>query len=493
VDLINVGRAILSQYGLGPETAKTAAQYLEPIQTYDQDVYQQWKPVVDQLAPRPLAYTSMPVEAFYSLSYDLDSLWQLSRRMQQAKVDGQMVDRQAIIDELKIRLDTLTPAQHKLMLGDLSASEDAKVGVMSWVSSLRRVESWVDAMDGGNHNGAFRRYVWNPISEAAVRFRTAKKDVMLKYLDLVKPIEKTMTHDMIPANELGRGYQFRGKPALLHAILHTGNASNKDKLLRGYGWDAAQWDAFVARAQRDGILTKADYDFAQGVWDLLESIKPEAQKAHHDMYGFYFNEVTASPVSTIWGDYRGGYVPAIADPGKSVDQQIRQEKELFDQGGNSFMFPTTGRGFTKSRVEQYAAPLALNLRTIPIHLDKVMRFVHLEPTVKDAARLVTNKQFRAALDAYDPTAAKDMLVPWLQRSAQQTVSKPGANRHADRLFKYLPWWRTWSTRSNSSPAFPSPLRRLRQNTCGKGCFGISPALGQWLKTFTPSLRLWRNA
>ncbi len=66
-----------------------------------------------------------------------------------------------------------------------------------------------------------------------------------------------------------------------------------------------------------------------------------------------------------------------------------------------------------------------------------MRFVHLEPRVKDAARLVTNKAFRTALDAMNSTVAKDMLVPWLQRSAQQTVSTPGKNRHADRLFRYL--------------------------------------------------------
>jgi len=35
--------------------------------------------------------------------------------------------------------------------------------------------------------------------------------------------------------------------------------------------------------QDEGILTKADYDFAQGVWDMMESMKPKAQEAHHRM------------------------------------------------------------------------------------------------------------------------------------------------------------------------------------------------------------------
>lgn len=437
VDLVNIGRAILSQFGFGSSPEKTAAEYLEQIQRYDQDLYDQWAPQVAALAPRQVPYQALTVQEFTKLAEDMEALWHLSRRTQQAMIDGKMVDRQDILDQLSARLNELRPGERKAILGDLTASEDAKLGLVSWKSALRRVESWVDAMDGGNQDGVFRRYIWTPISEASVLFRSEKSTLMRQYLELVKGIEKTMTFDLIPAPELGAGAQFRGKPALLHAILHTGNASNKDKLLRGYGWTADQWQAFTARAQRDGTLTKADYDFAQGVWDLLESIKPQAQKAHHEMYGYYFNEITAEPVSTQWGEYRGGYVPAIADANQSVEQAIRQEKELFDQGGNSFMFPTTGRGFTKARVEQYTAPLMLNLRAIPIHFDKVMRFVHLEPRVKDAARIITNKGFRKTLDNFDPSTAKDMLVPWLQRSAQQTVSTPGKNRHADRLFRYL--------------------------------------------------------
>ena len=458
VDLVNVGRAILAQYGLGTQTGKTAAEYLEPIQKYDQDLYSQWKPQVDALAPRPLPYTALTVDEFTKLADDLDALWLLARRTQQVKVDGQLLDRADVIDLLTAELDNKTTTERSRILGEQTKWEDAKLGLLSLTSALRRVESWVDVMDGGNINGIFRRFLWTPIQDAAVTFRTEKAKLLTSYLKIIQPIESTMTRELIPANELGQGFAFRGKSALVHAILHTGNESNKAKLLKGYGWDASQWDAFLSRAWQDGTLTKADYDYAQGVWDLLESIKPQAQQAHHEMYGYYFNEITAAPVQTPWGEYKGGYVPAIADSVKSVDQAIRQEKDLFDQSGNSFMFPTTGRGFTKARVEQYAAPLALNLATIPMHLDKVMRFVHLEPRVKDAARLVTNKQFRASLDGYNPTLAKDMLVPWLQRSAQQTVSSPGKNRHMDRF------WRALRARTGAQIMVGNVVNTLQQFT-----------------------------
>ena len=55
-----------------------------------------------------------------------------------------------------------------------------------------------------------------------------------------------------------------------------------------------KWDAFIARMIDKGILTKKHFDWVQKVWDLTESLKPEAQKAWHEINGFYFKEVEAS-------------------------------------------------------------------------------------------------------------------------------------------------------------------------------------------------------
>lgn len=132
--------------------------------------------------------------------------------------------------------------------------------------------------------------------------------------------------EIIEAPELG--YQFT-KPELIMAVLHSGNDSNLQKLLVGRGWgtldengvlDRSRWDAFINRAYRTGLVTKADMDAAQKVWDLNEKLKPDAQKAHKALTGFYFNEITANPVLTPFGVYRGGYMPAIADPNLSVRQ-----------------------------------------------------------------------------------------------------------------------------------------------------------------------------
>jgi hypothetical protein len=141
----------------------------------------------------------------------------------------------------------------------------------------------------------------------------------------------------------------------------------------------------------------AHFDFAQKIWDFLEKMKPEAQRSHRQMYGFYFNEITAMPFETPFGVYAGGYVPAVTDIKLVSEGAMRNEQET-QMGDNSFMFPTTGRGFTKGRVDEYTRPLLLNIGYLGSHIDKVLRFTYIEPKVKDVARIVkTSRSFASAM------------------------------------------------------------------------------------------------
>jgi len=178
------------------------------------------------------------------------------------------------------------------------------------------------------------------------------------------------------------------------------------------------------------VLTKADFQFAQNVWDLLESLKPESQKAHKEMFGYYFNEITAKELEVDFGEgpvkFRGGYVPAKADPYTNEDAKVRQEREQFENNNNSFQFPTTGKGFTKSRVESYTVPLSLDMNLLGGHIDGVLRFTYIEPRVKEVSRIALDPGFRQSVSKIDTQIASEMLVPWLQRAAQQQTILPSA-------------------------------------------------------------------
>lgn len=422
LDLVNAARAIAASFGIG-KTDQSPGEYLAAVEKYDPDTYETLRAMVDDAKSPGTGLAESTYGQIVAMREAIQSLWDLALRSRQIEIDGKRLDIKDVREQLEagIRLRGLPDARrgYKRAVSDL---EKTKLGLLGARAALRRVEHWVDAMDGGDPSGVFRRFVWNPISDAAARFRIDKRSQLERYLTIVKGIEAGLTYTPIEAPELE--YTFRDKAELLGAVLHTGNESNFDKLTRGRGWDPASFRAFLRRAQESGLLTKADYDYAQGVWDLFEDMKAGAQKAHRAMYGRYFDEITRNPVQTIWGEYAGGYMPARVDPFIVTDAAVRAEKESLEQGGNSFMFPSTGRGFTKSRIDEYARPLWLDLRMVPAHIDAALRFTHIQPHVKDVGRLVMHREFRSVLDAFDPAAGSDMLVPWLQRAATQRVEKP---------------------------------------------------------------------
>jgi diguanylate cyclase (GGDEF)-like protein len=442
-DLANAARAVLAVFGLG-KPDKPATAYLENIKKYDPDTHATMEALVMSALENAGPYKQVTYDAFVGMKQSVQALWDLAKTSKEMEVDGKLLARDEAIAELEGVLANHVTNKDKGYAKAMSKWEKTKMGLLGIKAALRRVESWVDAIDG-SENGAFRKYIWNPISEGTAKYREEKQRVLKQYLDLMKPIEAGLTAEEIESSELG--YVFSGKAELLGALLHTGNASNFQKLLRGMGWgeidesgqlNRTRWDAFVNRIISEGKLTKADYDFVQGVWDLMESLKPDTQKAHKKMYGHYFSEITAEAVVTPFGTYKGGYVPAKADPLRSDDAAMRQDKQALDGVGNSFAFPTSGRGATKSRVEAYAAPLQLDLRFIPSHIDWSLRFTHIEPRVKDVARIMTNKDFRKSLGELDPTVVGDMIMPWLQRAATQkleTQSQGAAGRATDTFFR----------------------------------------------------------
>jgi GNAT superfamily N-acetyltransferase len=437
MDVVNAARAVLSSFGYGAK-AKNAAEYLSKVQEYDPAMYEVLAASV--VAAQEIAQgdvKQLTVDQLRALNDEVSSLWYLSKRVRQMEIDGDLMDREDVAEQLQARMAEVgLPSS---MPGEVSAvtpDEERSMRIASVKAVMRRVESWVDMMDGSNKLGVFRRYLWTPIKEAADQYRADRVSYLRQFRDTFSDIAQTMKRGQIVAPELN--YTFGKDSAgvamneILHAILHTGNASNKRKLLLGRGWaqeqpdgtlDTSRWDAFINRMVAEGKLVKEHFDFAQRVWDLLEQTKPLAQKAHRAAYGKYFDEVTAEAFTDPFGGVRrGGYVPAQVDSRIVKDNEL---KKLIEEGkeGMAYAFPGTSKGFTKSRTE-YNRPLLLDLRTLPQHIDKVLLFSHMELPSRDAAKLLYTKGLSSSLNKFDPAAITGMLMPWLNRSARQQVTTP---------------------------------------------------------------------
>jgi len=426
-----------------------------------------------QLIPADVAnYKDLTVDQFRDLAAGLNNLITVARGKKELELNGEKFARDQVVGELT---GILAERARERETAQIGATEEEKFAgkLLSLGSALTRVEAWAYKMDGGKQDGPFTTYLVRPVMDALGVYKTQKTKRLAEIVSIIEPLrEQMLKPQQINAPELkaagqNRAPSFENKGKLIHAILHTGNKSNRDKLLGGYGWgepvyrqrvtktgrlsvsrtgqpimefvgiDTSKWDAFVSRMFREGVLTKADMDMVQAIWDLNESLKPDAQAAHKKMFGYEFAEVTAEQMETPVGTYRGGYMPAIIDRDLSIDGDKRAADEALSNTQAANMFPTTGRGFTKQRSEFYREPLQLNLMLIPSHVDKVLRFTHLEPTIKETAKIVNDRNFMKSLREMNPAAHGSMLVPWLQRTARQVVETPATDKAGQLMGEYL--------------------------------------------------------
>jgi hypothetical protein len=480
LDMVNAVRAIVAGVGIAEGRGKRAAEYLEKLQAYDPVTFEVVNASVlaAEAISKPLK--EMTVGEVRALGEEIDAIIHLARNSRSMEVGGDRIDREEVAEALKGRMAELGVPDSPGMASAITPAEQRMAKFKTFIAAARRVESWVGAMDGGDQVGAFRRFIFGPIKDAADRYRTDKTKYLHKFRDLVAAVAPTLKPRVIFANELD--YTFGNDTGgaavneILHAILHTGNASNKRKLLLGRKWateengilDTSRWDAFIARMAREGVLTKEHFDFAQGVWDLLEEMKPKAQETHRDVFGKYFDEVTAEPLVTPFGTYAGGYVPAMVDSRIVTEAKLRKLQDE-ENAGMAYAFPSTPNGFTKARVE-YNRPLMLDLRTLAQHMDQVLLFSHMTGPVRDVQKVL--KDIGGDLDKIDPGALDGMLAPWLNRSARQQVTTPiTADAGASRFFT------TMRSRAGMAAMFGNVVNAAQQITSfGVAALKVKPRL-----------------
>jgi hypothetical protein len=451
MDLVDAARSILAFYGLGKHD-KLPSAYTDKLQAYNPEMYEAVKPIIE-MSQRVGAggnHETLTVSEFRMMREVIDALWMQSRRDKQAEIAGKMVSVAQIQGELIVRTEEIgIPADALGSKQALTANQIRIQDLMSAGALLQRVENWARRFDGPQEPGTVgpaTKYIWRPVKNAVTEYKIAKNKYVKKYVELLDKVDLPV--GKIRSDELdytfGVGNGGNGKAELLGAMLHMGNESNLRKLLVGRNWatiaaddsiDTARWDAFVERMINEGKLTKEDFEFLQATWDLLEEIKPIAQKAHRDLYGYYFNEIEAQSFTNRFGTYRGGYVPAKTDAMIVRDAQRQAKMEELEADFRAAM-PSTGMGFTMGRVE-YNEPLSMDVRLIAGHIDSVLRFAHIQPAVKDVLKIIGRGKFADNLTAIQPFAIDDVLLPWLNRTARQTTSVPGFNKRNDRFWNAL--------------------------------------------------------
>lgn|GEM_PF-6543929 len=451
-------RAILVQTGNGPKGVdpSEATRYLLQVSLYADDKqrekYARYQAILDQHSKVRIEPGKMTVAQFQQILEDIQGLKRLAIEEKTLLLDGRRMEVEDAVDELVAQLESLKLKPVAFGVNRAVTDNERRTKLLYTIKAfVSRVESWCASADAGNEGKPFQKYIFRPIAQAAAKYRVENMRLQKALNDIIRPLMDNWANvrDIEFKDKAGRViYTFDRKAEFIGAMLHTGNDSNKKKLLlggrgdEGLPWgamveqadgsqvfDSSDWDNFVRQAAQTGILTLEDMKAIQAIWDLLEGTKPIIQKAYFEYYGMYFKEIEATPFTLPLGAngqelaFRGGYVPAVADPDVHEDQVAFDKKELMDQADFFEMFPVTRPGFSHERTNA-TRPLRLNVGLVGSHIQKAMKFAMIAPAALQVQKILRDPAFKAAVNAVDRKAINEMFAPWLKRSVEQTVGTP---------------------------------------------------------------------
>lgn len=284
----------------------------------------------------------------------------------------------------------------------------------------------------------------------------------------------------VPVPEsLEKSYGRKGWTAdmVLAMALNCGNDSNMARLVSGYPdltydmlaellGDATATRAFNAarglrdmgplaqRGNRAGLLSAADWQAVQGIWDALATQWEDTQAVHERMFGFRPQGVGATPFRVADADgnavsLRGGYYPVRYDP--NVSERVgawTEQEELLSRNESAFAVPAAKRGHTQARQQQAPGlPVRLNTGIIMEHINDVVRLIELGEITRRADRVTRGDAFRAEYIRAYGRQDYDAIRPNLRGIVRQEPPPKGdvAVLAANFVRRYLvPWGLAWN-------------------------------------------------
>ncbi|NMZ19710.1 hypothetical protein HBO08_22100 [Pseudomonas rhodesiae] len=272
-------------------------------------------------------------------------------------------------------------------------------------ASLTRMENVINRLDGKNTSGPWHELVWNPLTEAQANERTLFKNGIRSIVERFAGMDSKRLADRFYIASAGKS--FNRREILMHA-LNTGNESNRTKLLKGNKLNDA------ALADMLGRLDKQEWDLVQSVWDSFDNLWPDIAAMYKRLSGVAPPRIEPKPVSTAFGEYRGGYFPIMYDRKRAGAPPAAVGGELFNEG---FEGALPSNGFTNQRNDNASGPLLLDLSAIPQRLAQHVHDLTHREALQDAHRLTKDPQIRAVLiDKLGPRGA-DSFLPWLKAIA----------------------------------------------------------------------------
>lgn len=381
----------------------------------------------------------LPVEQYENARDLISSLVHNGRVVQGVVINGKRVSFNDIIARVKANADALGRKLTPERLEKLSVSGTAGRVSRSLNAPMIRPEQLMDEMDQNDPLGPLNQAVIYPLQEG----KGWENDELHRITKDLKDFAKTQPKEWIgsldrkvPSNNLQWTNPRTGmvearivtRGQMIRLMLNLGNKGNASKLLEGYQWDRGDVDQFLA-----ANATKADWDFVQHIWDMHESLWPKIASTYRNLAGVAPKRVIANPVSTPFGQYRGGYFPISYDKLRAPEVRTMSSDSIWGEDYQSSLPPN---GYTKGRTG-YVAPINLNWTGLNTAIGQIIHDLAFREPLSQANRVLSNNDVRTAIqDNFGPEYTAQ-LRPWMEYTARERVFDDRAAEGLTNLMKNL--------------------------------------------------------
>ena len=362
------------------------------------------------------SWRDMTVEEMRGLDDTVRQLEHLGRLKNRLLSNQAKRSYQEVRDELADTLDASAKAQGR----KAQERREAATGLQKAGALLRggywahmKTATIVRMFDNGQDGGAFFTHFLLPLKQAADKEAAMQAEVSEKLYEVLKPLAK---HTGRLKNRIGGKTHYQGlgeltREQLFAVALNMGNAGNIQRLLDGEGWRMED----VQRAL-SSTLTAEEWQAVQGVWDLLESYRPQIAELERRMTGVEPEWVEARPFKAVAADgteieMRGGYYPAKYDrEGSGAAEKNEATTDAKAQTAAAGLAAATRRTFTKQRVNEVKGrPLRLSLTVAYDAFNEIIHDLTHREAIADANRLLNSYTLDTKIRQYYGADAKRQL------------------------------------------------------------------------------------
>lgn len=216
---------------------------------------------------------------------------------------------------------------------------------------------------------------------------------------------KAFRLDFLPVTDAMRGEGRNRWTAerLISMVLNMGNEGNMTALKNAYGFTDAQLNQVVS------LFTKKELQAIQGIWDLTNSVFPDLDAVHFNLYNRHLDKVEPQKLvaRTIDGEaieLKGGYYPlkfdhALNDRAEELaEQKSKKDDDIMNNRQNMvFRKSKPEDGMTYSRVPGTTLPPELSLNVWFEHMTDSLRYISHAEYMRDLNRVTLHKKIRTAI------------------------------------------------------------------------------------------------